>query len=102
MEPTSTTTVASGALAGSTILIGGIILMAVSIAILYSRRSANKIKAPSINNILSEEGRYNEYKSLIEDAIEDSDFDFLELNLNSRMRDFPDLIRMIKHALKNR
>jgi len=56
----------------------------------------------SIGKLLSDEDRYNGDKSIIEDAINEKDWETLEDMLESSTSDFPDLINMINNALKNR
>ena len=49
------------------------------------------------------QSRYKVAKLLIDEAIELKQWDFLEIQLNSTTtQDFPDLIAMIKEALKNK
>ena len=65
-----------------------------------SKENTNKEK--SIGKLLSDEDRYNGDKSIIEDAINEKDWETLEDMLESSTSDFPDLINMINNALKNR
>ena len=48
------------------------------------------------------QSRYRQAKFLIEEAIELKRWDFLEDELNTTTQEFPDLIAMIKEALKNK
>lgn len=84
----------------------GIIALAGGV-IIYLNNSKKKGKNSSssqgsINKILTDENRYKGDKLIIEDAIREKDWETLEDMLNSRTSDFPDLIEMIKKALKNR
>jgi len=83
------------------IAIGTIVLIA---GVVYILLNSNKMKENknAVSDILTQSGRYDEYKSLIEDAIENNDYVYLEKKLKSKMTDFPDLIDMIKKALNNR
>lgn len=85
-------------------LIGGTVVIAGVFYYISKKEKAKKLdkNRDDIEELLSEEGRYSEYKSLIENAIESKDYDFLEECIDSRMRDFPDLIEMIKKALEQR
>lgn len=93
-----TPVVATGISVETVALIGGIVLVA---GVGYILLNSNK-KETSVSDILTKEGRYEEYKSLIEDAIKSDDYEYLERKLNSKMADFPDLIKMINDALKNK
>ena len=93
-----TSVATTGISVGTVALIGGIVLIA---GVGYILFNSNK-KKTSVSEILTKEGRYKEYKSLIEDAIKSGDYEYLERKLNSRMTDFPDLINMINEALKNK
>ena len=91
----------TGISVGTVALIGGIVLIAgVGYILLNSKKK--KEKETSVSEILTKKGRYEENKSLIEDAIKNKDYDYLERKLNSKMSDFPDLVNIIKNALKNR
>lgn len=96
MEPVATTT--AGISTGTVLIVGGIMLVLGTIIYLNKTKTS---KQP-VDDILTKEGRYEEYKSLIEDAIINKDYEYLEKKLTSKMTDFPDLIQMIKKALKNR
>ncbi len=96
MEPVATT--AAGISTGTVLIVGGIVLVLGTIIYLNKTKTS---KQP-VDDILTKEGRYEEYKSLIEDAIINKDYEYLEKKLTSKMTDFPDLIQMIKKALKNR
>ena len=92
--------------AGTIILVGGVMtfsgIVSKSKKFIKERKKPNKDQETPVKEILTEDGRYEEYKSLIEDAIENKDFEYLEEKLNSKMRDFPDLIEMIKKTLDDR
>ncbi|HIP13590.1 MAG TPA: hypothetical protein EYG73_12855 [Arcobacter sp.] len=88
---------------GTVSLVGGAILVATGIGtVYYLSNSKSKEKEKSINKLLSDEDRYNGDKSIIEDAINEKDWETLEDMLESSTSDFPDLINMINNALKNR
>lgn len=76
---------------GAAILIGGLIY--------YS--SANK-KSKKHKKLVSDEDRYESRKDIILTAIAEKDWQTLEDMLDSSTRDFPDLIKMIEKALKDR
>jgi len=92
--------VIAGLSLGTLSLVGGAILVAGTVYYLSS--SESKEKEESINKLLSDEDRYNGDKSIIEDAINEKDWETLEDMLESSTSDFPDLINMINNALKNR
>ncbi len=97
--------VATGLSIGTIALVGGVILVAG--AIIYLNNSKKKVRSNSssqgsINKILTDENRYKGDKLVIEDAIREEDWETLEDMLNSRTSDFPDLIKIIKKALKNK
>lgn len=55
------------------------------------------------DNLLNDEDRYKRDKSIIEDAISEKDWVTLEGMFNSKsIKDFPDLVKMIEDALKNK
>jgi len=72
------------------------------VASVVSNLKKNTNKETSIGKLLSDEDRYNGDKSIIEDAINEKDWETLEDMLESSTSDFPDLINMINNALKNR
>jgi len=92
--------VIAGLSLGTLSLVVGAILVAGTVYYLSS--SESKEKEESINKLLSDEDRYNGDKSIIEDAINEKDWEILEDMLESSTSDFPDLINMINNALKNR
>lgn len=94
-------TPAAGISTGTIVLIGGVIVIAGAIYYLKST-SRIKTKESSVTNILTKENRKKGYKSVIEDAIKEEDWETLEDMLNSRASDFPDLLKMIKKALENK
>ena len=93
--------VVTGISVGTVSSIGAIVLVA-GVGYILLNSNKKKKKETSVSEILTKEGRYEEYKSLIEDAIKSDDYEYLERKLNSKMADFPDLINMINNALKNR
>lgn len=105
MTPVASAT-ATGISIGTIALVGGVVLVAGTIIYLNSSkkrtRSKSSLSKGSINKILTDENRYKGDKLVIEDAIREEDWEILEDMLDSRTSDFPDLIQMIKKALKNR
>ena len=63
---------------------------------------SKKSKKPKIKEFLSEEGRYSQWKSLIDNYIEKEEWSNLEELLDSSVKDFPDLIKKIEKALQNK
>lgn len=55
-----------------------------------------------IVKLLSDEDRYNGDKLIIDNAIQEKDWETLEDMLKSSTSDFPDLIKLIENALKNK
>ena len=68
--------------------------------LIESRTKDKNTQEDSINIILTDDNRYEEDKSLIEDAIKIEDWEFLRNMKTSRTVDFPGLIQMIDEALK--
>jgi len=85
---------------GTILLIAGVILLAIGIYYLYTQNSTKK--KTSVKKLLSDEDRYQTDRKIIEEAIAEKDWDTLEDMLDSRTRDFPDLIEIIKKALENK
>jgi len=98
MTPASTA--ATGLSTGTILLIGGVILLAGGIYYFYTQNSIKE--KDSLKKLLSDEDRYETDKKIIEEAIENKDWEILEDMLDSSTRDFPDLIEMIKKALANK
>lgn len=84
MAPVATTV--AGISTGTVLIVGGIVLVLGTIIYLNKAKTS---KQP-VDDILTKEGRYEEYKSLIEDAIINKDYEYLEKKLTSKMTDFPD------------
>ena len=98
MTPASTA--ATGLSTGTILLIGGAILLVGGIYYLYTQNTTKE--KVSVKKLLSDEDRYQTDRKIIEDAIEEKDWEMLEDMLNSSTKDFPDLIEMIKKALENK
>lgn len=84
-------------------ILGGIVISGV-VYYLYNQNNANEIdsnKKP-IKKLIEDEDKYNGYKTIIETAIKEKDWQTLEDFLDSRAKKFPDLIKMIEEALKER
>lgn len=94
----STTVAGAGISAGSVVLVVGAAILIGGI-IYYS--SANK-KSKKYIKLVSDEDRYRSRKDIILTAIAEKDWQTLEDMLDSSTRDFPDLIKMIQKALKDR
>ena len=63
----------------------------------------NAAKTQPIKKLLSDENRYKGDKNIILRAIEEKDWEILEeLLRDESIKDFPDLIKMIEEALKNK
>lgn len=84
-------------------LIAGTIVVAGVGYFIYKNNDNRKENNGIVNNLLSDENRYKRDKNIIEDAIKEEDRETLEGMLNSKsIKDFPDLIKMIEEALKDR
>jgi len=100
IEPAATgLSIGTIALVGVVVIVGGVIIYLNSSKRKEKRNSSSKDPIPKI---LTDENRYKGNKAVIEDAIKEKDWKTLEEMLDSRTSDFPDLIEMIKQALKNR
>ena len=90
---------------GTVALIGGVIVVA-GVAYLVYKNSNSVQKGSSctqpIKKLLSDEDRYDTDKKIILDAISENDWKTLEDLIDSSTKDFPDLIKMIEEALKNK
>lgn len=92
---------ATGISVGTVVLVGGAIL--VGGAVIYYLSQTNKEKrTKKYKKLVSDEHRYESRKDIILTAIKEKDWETLEDMLDSSTRDFPDLIKMIEKALKDR
>ena len=89
---------------GTIALIGGIVVVGVAYLVYKNSKNEKMVKEKAVvNNLLSDENRYKRDKSIIDDAMAEKDWETLEDMLNSKsIKDFPDLIKMIEEALKNK
>lgn len=88
---------------GTIALVGGVIVVAGIAYLIYKNNDNKKEREGIVNNLLSDENRHKRDKSIIEDAINEKDWETLEGMFNSKsIKDFPDLITMIKKALEER
>ena len=65
-------------------------------------KNKNKENNAGMKKLLSDDDKYNTYKTLIENAVKEKDFKTLEEFLDSRAKNYPDLLKMIEEALKGR
>lgn len=85
------------------VLVGGVIVVA-GIAYLMQKNSHTRQNdTQSIKKLLSDEDRYRGDKRIVFNAIQENDWDTLEeLLKDNGIKEFPDLINMIKEALKQK
>ncbi|MCK9337700.1 MAG: hypothetical protein M0P43_07715 [Arcobacteraceae bacterium] len=87
---------------GTVALVGGVIAVA-GIAYLIYKNNQDKMEKLTLEKMISKEDRYNGDKNIILKAIEEEDWLILEEILNDKsIKDFPDLINLIKKALEDR
>ena len=90
---------------GTVALIGGVIVVAGVAYLVFKNSNVQKTDSSStqpIRKMLSDEDRYDTDKNIILTAINENDWETLEDLLDSSTKDFPDLIKMIEEALKNK
>ncbi|MCZ6150383.1 hypothetical protein O6B96_04870 [Campylobacter ureolyticus] len=92
---------------GDVLVIGAVVAIGavmVAGAICYLSDSKNENKTNDSDNILSNTDRFDTYKEVVEEMIEKKEWDELEnmLKNNLALKDFPEIIKMIKDALENR
>ena len=89
---------------GTVALVGGTMVVAAAVAYLIYKSNDNKTKEEKqpIKKLLDDDDKYNTYKSIIENAIKEKDWQTLEDFLDSRAKHYPDLISMIRDALKDK
>lgn len=98
----SPATVGAGISLGTVALIGGVIVVA-GIAYLIYKNNQDKMEKLTLEKMISKEDRYSGDKNIILKAIEEEDWSILEELLNDKsIKDFPDLIKIIEEALKNK
>ncbi|MDD2507562.1 MAG: hypothetical protein PHS78_00810 [Aliarcobacter skirrowii] len=92
---------------GTAVIIGGIVVVAAGVAyFMYKNKNRDNISINSsskpVGKLLSDDDRYDTDKTIILTAIVEQDWETLEDLLVSSTQDFPDLIKMIEEALKNK
>lgn len=100
MPPVAT---GAGISLGTVALVGGVIAV-VGIAYLIYKNNNEKSKQSNkpMKKLLDDDDKYNTYKTIINEAIQEKDWQTLEDFLDSRAKKYPDLIKMINEALKER
>ena len=90
---------------GTAVIIGGIVVVGVAY-FMYKNKNRDNISINSsskrVGKLLSDDDRYDTDKTIILRAIAEKDWETLEDLLDSSTQDFPDLIKMIEEALKNK
>ena len=90
---------------GTAVIIGGIVVVGVAY-FMYKNKNRDNISINSsskrVGKLLSDDDRYDTDKTIILTAIVEQDWETLEDLLVSSTQDFPDLIKMIEEALKNK
>ena len=90
---------------GTAVIIGGIVVAGVAY-FMYKNKNRDNISINSsskpVGKLLSDDDRYDTDKTIILTAIVEQDWETLEDLLVSSTQDFPDLIKMIEEALKNK
>ena len=90
---------------GTAVIIGGIVVVGVAY-FMYKNKNRDNISISSsskrVGKLLSDDDRYDTDKTIILTAIVEQDWETLEDLLVSSTQDFPDLIKMIEEALKNK
>lgn len=88
---------------GAVVVIGGAALVAGACYLIYKNNNGDTARREKpIEKLLSDDDRYDTDKTIILRAIEEEDWGTLEDLLDSSTKDFPDLIRIINNALKDR
>jgi uncharacterized membrane protein (DUF106 family) len=82
-------------------LLAGVIIAGVAYFI-HKNSTDNSNNSTSIKKLLSDDDKYNTYKTIIENAIKEKDWQTLEDFLDSRAKNYSDLVEMIKEALKEK
>ena len=87
---------------GTVVVIGGIVVAGVAY-LMYKNSDNKKTKNKISDSISTKEDRYKSDKKIIEDAMVENDLETLEaMSRDRRVKEFPDLIKMIEEALKNK
>ena len=88
---------------GTVALVGGAIVVAGVAYIVYKNSVKQKPKREFTDSLSTKEDWYKSDKIIIEEAIAKNDLKILNEMLNDRkVKEFPDLIKMIEEALKNK
>ncbi|OHE10070.1 MAG: hypothetical protein A2513_08205 [Sulfurimonas sp. RIFOXYD12_FULL_33_39] len=91
--------------AGAGISVGTVVLIGVVIAgVAYLIYKGSKVSSSTqpIKKLIDDDDKYKGYKIMIENAIKEKDWQTLEDFLDSRAKKYPDLIKIIEKALKER
>lgn len=84
-------------------ILGGIVISGVAYYLYKQNNTDNKSNSEKpVKKLIEDEDKYNGYKTIIENAIKEKNWENLEALLNSGVKRFPDLIKMIEEALKGR
>ncbi|OCL97198.1 hypothetical protein [Arcobacter porcinus] len=84
-------------------LIGGAIVVAGIAYLVYKNSDKQKPKREFTDSLSTKEDRYKSDKKIIEEAMIENDWETLEaMSKDRRVKEFPDLIKMIEEALKNK
>lgn len=67
-----------------------------------TNKNNNKANNAGMKKLLSDDDKYNTYKTLIEKAVKEKDFNTLKEFLDSRAKNYPDLLNMIENTLKDK
>ncbi len=96
-------TAGSGISLGTVALMGGVIVVA-GIAYFIYKNNNKEAKDPKyVNTLINDADRYEREKNIILQAISEQDWEILEDSRQDRStKDFPDLIKMIEKALKQK
>jgi|GEM_PF-2233554 len=95
----------AGVSIGTIALVGGVIVVVVAgVAYLLYKSSNNKSSSKKpIKKIISDENKYKGDKNIVMNAIKEKDWDILEELLKDKsFQQYPDLIEMVKEALKQK
>lgn len=96
--------VGTGISIGTVALVGGVVVIAGIAYILYKNSSKNEnLSKKPIRKLISEDDEYLGDKKIIDDAIEENDWETLELLAKDKsIKRFPDLVKKVEEALKNK
>lgn len=84
-------------------ILGGIVISGVAYYFYKQNNKDNESNGEKpIKKLIEDEDRYIGYKTIIENAIKEKNWENLEALLNSGVKRFPDLIKQIEEALKEK